>query len=56
MEHRNTDNELTDAKISDSIRQFQKEKEQRLIQLIVDILVMSILKEYHEESDQIPKV
>lgn len=56
MENRDTDNELADAKISKSIRQFEKEKEQRFIQLIVDILVMSILKEYHEESNQIPKI
>ncbi|PYF68391.1 hypothetical protein B0O44_1133 [Pedobacter nutrimenti] len=56
MEHEYMHIELTGAKISDSIRQFEKEKEQRFIQLIVDILVMSILKEYHEESNQIPKI
>ena len=56
MELKYTDSELTDAKISDRIRQFEKEKEEQLIQLIVEILVMSTLKDYHEESDQIFEV
>ena len=56
MELKYTDSELTDAKISDRIRQFENEKEEQLIQLIVEILVMSTLKDYHEESDQIFEV
>jgi hypothetical protein len=53
MENEDTDSELIDAKIFNCIKQFEKGKEQRLIELIIEILVMSTLREYHEKSNQI---
>ena len=53
MERENTVDELISARTKDIIGNFEKEKEEQLVQLIVEILVMSTLKDYHEESDQI---
>lgn len=36
--------------------QAEREKEEKLVNLIIDIIVSSTLREYYEASDTIPKV
>lgn len=47
---------LIKPEINHKVRQFDKEREQRLIGLLADILLESTLKEYYEERNQIFKV
>lgn len=47
------EDEVIDLKISNYVKQFENVKEEQLTELIIEILVESILKEYHEESNQI---
>jgi len=41
------------AKIDEEI---EREKEEKLVNLIIEIVVSSTLKEYYETSDKIPKI
>lgn len=47
------EDEVIDVKISNCIKQFENVKEEQLTELIIEILVESIIKEYYEESNQI---
>jgi hypothetical protein len=47
------EDEVIDMRISNCIKQFEDVKEGQLTELIIEILVESIMKEYHEESNQI---
>ncbi|MDI5887667.1 hypothetical protein [Flavobacterium yafengii] len=48
-----TEEEILNMKVSNYVKQFENAKEQQLTELIIEILVESIMKEYHEESNQI---
>jgi flagellar biosynthesis/type III secretory pathway protein FliH len=48
-----TEEEILNMKVSNYVKKFENAKEQQLIELIIEILVESIMKEYHEESNQI---
>jgi len=50
-----TDNEL-DKKIEELKEDREREKEDKLEKLIIQIIVSSTLKEYYEKSHKIPKV
>ncbi len=42
---------LLDNKILKTIDQFEQEKEQKLVNLFIEIIVSSTLKEYYEKGD-----
>jgi len=47
-----TDNEqLIDDKIAKNIEEIEREKEKKLVNLIVKIIVKATLKDYYEEGD-----
>jgi hypothetical protein len=50
MEKENIVSGFIDEKILNDIKKIEREKEEELLQIIVEILVTSTLKEYHEES------
>lgn len=43
--------QLTDEKISKTIDEIEEEKEKKLVNLIVRIIVKATLKEYYEKGD-----
>lgn len=45
-----------DKTILDINEQMEREKEERFVNLIVEIIVSATLKEYYEKSNQIPKI
>lgn len=51
MENMKEDTTLLDNKISKTIDQFEQEKEQKLVNLFIEIIVSSTLKEYYEKGD-----
>lgn len=51
-----TEGDMIDMKISNSIRQFENDKEEQLTELVIEILVESILSQSNEESNQISEV
>ncbi len=51
MENVKEDTTLLDNKISKTIDQFEQEKEQKLVNLFIEIIVSSTLKEYYEKGD-----
>lgn len=51
MESMKEDTTLLDNKISKTIDQFEQEKEQKLVNLFIEIIVSSTLKEYYEKGD-----
>ncbi|WP_164975007.1 hypothetical protein [Flavobacterium sp. YO12] len=46
-----TEDDIIDMKIPNCIEQFENEKEKQLTELVIEILVESILSQYHEESN-----
>ncbi|MDR6457410.1 hypothetical protein J2786_000503 [Chryseobacterium vietnamense] len=50
-----TEKEL-DRKIEELKEDREREKEEKLEKLIIQIIVSSTLKEYYEKSDKIPKI
>lgn len=53
MENVKENTALMDDKIMKSNDQFEQEKEQKFVNLIIEIIVSSTLKEYYEKGDQI---
>ncbi|MBT2591399.1 hypothetical protein J7E50_14310 [Pedobacter sp. ISL-68] len=51
MENVKEDTTLLDNKILKTIDQFEQEKEQKLVNLFIEIIVSSTLKEYYEKGD-----
>ena len=51
-----TEEDIIDMKISNCIKQFENEKEEQLIELVIEILIESILSQCHEESNQISTI
>ena len=53
MEPIREDEKLLDRKMSENYDEIEEEKEKKLVNLIIQIVVKSTLKEYYEKGDQI---
>jgi hypothetical protein len=54
-----TNNETTeniDEKIFEDFEELEREKEKKLLNLIVEVMVKKTLKEFYETGDQVPEI
>ncbi|MDP2159366.1 hypothetical protein [Flavobacterium sp.] len=51
MEEKGDDKSLIDNKITENFIDFEKEKEQKILNLLVEIIISTTLKELYEKSD-----
>ena len=51
MENEKEKTPLLDDKISQTTYEFEQEKERKIVNLLIEIIVASTLKEYHEKSN-----
>jgi hypothetical protein len=51
-----TQEDMIEIKISNCVKQFENDKEERMMELVTEILVESILNQCHEESNQISEI
>lgn len=51
MEEKNDGRSLIDNKITENFSNFEKEKEQKLLNLLVEIIISTTLKTLYENSD-----
>lgn len=56
MENMKEETAGMDYEILKNNNQFEQEKEQKFVNLIIEIIVSSTLREYYEKSDQVSEV
>lgn len=56
MENVKKKTNLLDDKILKTTDQFELEKEQKLVNLFIEIIVSSTLKEYYEKSNKVSEI
>lgn len=51
MKEKDDDKSLIDNKIAENFSDFEQEKEEKLLNLLVEIIISTTLKELYEKSD-----